>query len=330
MKKSGLCILVIMFVTVFSGCVILSKQLLDKSNQALMQVAEIKELIENEEFDKAFEQCKAVINNRFISEDDWNLIAVEFQNQDRYEEGLYILNTLILRNGRNDSTLNNLSWAYHMIYRNELANFFADRALAILPNTEYEYCNKANALRGLGQPEEAIKYYDLALKVSPDFPHAIWGKAMAYDDMEDYAKSLEFFMKYREIMPDDEESTRYHIASCYLSLNQPMDAIREYENFYNKDTTDTSYLYSIASVYYQQEDYQKALEYYDKILSIEPDEAWAYFSKADCYARMDRLDESIQAIRKAIDIEPDYIYEIIYMEEAEKIRNHKDFKTLFE
>lgn len=330
MKRTGICFLLIIFVILFSGCSILGKQLLDKKNQALQQVEEIKELIDEEEFDSAFEKCKPIINSRYISENEWNEIVVKFQDQSRFEEGLYILNSLLLRNKQDDSTLNNLSWAYHMINENESANLFADKALAILPNSPYELSNKANALKGLGKLDEAIQYYDLAIKITPDFSQAIWGKAMAYNDMEDYAKSLEFFLKYREIMPDDEESTRYYITACYLELNQPMDAIREYENFYSQEPTDTSLLYSIAYVHYNQEDYIKELEYYDKILSVDPEDVWALFNEVDCYARLDRMDEAIQTLKKAIELDPEIIYEIYYLDEAEKIRNYKDFKTIFE
>ncbi|NLO38909.1 MAG: tetratricopeptide repeat protein [Ruminiclostridium sp.] len=330
MKKTGLFILVITLTLVFSGCSLPGKQLLEKKSQALQQFDEIKELIDKEEFDAAFEKCKPLIKSRYISENSWNEVVVLFQDQSRFEEGLYILNTLLLKNAKNDSTLNNLSWAYHMINENESANLFADKALAILPNSAYELSNKANALLGLEEYDEAIQYYDLALKMSPDFSSAVWGKAISYSDMEDYEKSLEFFLKYREIMPEDEESTRYYITSCYNNLNQPMNAIREYENFYNQDTTDTSPLYSIAYIYYDQKDYTRALEYYDKILGVDPEDVWAMYYKVDCYARMDRMDEAIQALKTVIELDPEMMYEIYYLDEAEKIRNHPDFKSLFQ
>lgn len=333
MKKIFLFVSVIVFVLIFSGCSNVINQIknnADKRIKAREQLEEISKLIDKEEFDKAFEQSKIIVNSSFVNEEDLNAIVVKFQSHNRIEEGLYILNILLLRNKKNDSTLNNLSWAYHVLNKNESANYFADKALTILPNSEYEYGNKANALRGLGKTEEAINYYDLALKSCPNFSQAIWGKAMVYNDMEDYAKSLEFFKKYREIKPDDEESTRYYITFCYRKMNQLMNLIEEYKNHFKQDESDTSPLYSIAYTYYEQQDYNKALEYFNKILDIDSHDAWAYFNRVDCYAKMDRMDEAIENLKKAIELDSECLYEINYIDEIDKIKKHKDFITIFE
>ncbi len=333
MRKVSFLVLVIVFVFVFTGCSNVGKQMINSVKSRIEvqeQLEKINKLLDDEEFDKAFELTKSIVNSPFAGVDEMNAIVVKFQDKNRIEEGLYILNVLLLRNKNNDNTLNNLSWAYHMLYKNESANYFADRALDILPNSEYEYVNKANALRGLGKLDEAIKYYDMALKINSNFSEAIWGKAMTYNDMQNYIKSLEFFKKYREIKPEDEESTRYYIASCYREMNQPINAIKEYENHFKKDETDTSPLYSIAYIYYEQKEYNKALEYYNKILGIEPDDAWAYFNQVDCLAKMDRIDEAIKALKKAIELDPECFYEIYYLDEIDKIKKHKEFVTIFQ
>jgi tetratricopeptide (TPR) repeat protein len=333
MRKTGFVIFAVILVFMLGGCTeslspIFSSA--DKRVQAQEKLSEIKELIKKEEFDKAFEESKSIVNSKYLTEDELNAIVVMFQNEDRFEEGLYLLNVLLLRDKNNDSTLNNLSWAYHMINKNESANLFADRALAISSNSKYQFSNKANALRGLGKYEEAIEYYDKALAMAPDFSEAVWGKAMTYDDLEDYARALEFFIKYRELKPDDEKSTRYYITSCYRQLGQLNNAIEEYESFYEQDKNDTSPLYSIAYIYYQEEEHDKALEYFDKILGVEPDDAWAYYGMVDCYAKTDRMDEAISAMKKATEIDPYVLYEMYYLDEADKIMSHKDFVTLFQ
>lgn len=87
---------------------------------------------------------------------------------------------------------------------------------------------------------------------------------------------------------------------------------------------------AISYVYYEQEDYNKALESYDIILGVEPKDAWAYFYKVDCYARLDRMDEAIQALKKATELDLGCMYDLYYLDEIEKIKNHKDFKTIFQ
>lgn len=325
--------LMIVFAFVLGGCNFAKKQIMNYAVEIAKiqkQIAEINELIENEEFDKAFEQSKMIVTSPFAYEEDMNVIVVKFQNNYKYEEGLYILNVLLSRGENDDSTFNNLSWVYHMINKNELANYYADKALAILPDSEYEYINKANAIGGLEQFEEAIKYYDLALQMQPDSPEAIWGKAVTYDDMKYYAKSLELFIQYRNIKPDDEESTRGYITSCYSEMNQTINEIKEYENHFKQDESNTSALYSIAYIYYEQSDYNKSLEYYDKILSVDPEDAWAYLYRADSFAKIDKMDEAIETIKKSIEIESECFYEIYYLDEIEKIKKHNKFITIFQ
>lgn len=333
MKKFSLLVLVIVFVLMFGGCSYIGNKLISEAYKGVKvqeQLDKINELIDSEEFDQAFDKTKIILDNSNTDEDELNSIVVKFQNNNKTEESLYILNILLLRNDKNDSTLNNLSWVYNMMSKNELSIYYADKALAILPNTEYEYCNKANALRELEKTEDAIKNYDLALELCPDSPTAIWGKAMTYNDMENYEKSLEYFLKYREIDPDDEESTRYYITSCYTELNQTMKAIEEYEKYFGQDATDTSPLYSIAYIYYEQKDYIKSLECYDRIQRIDPSDAWVPYNKVDCYAKMDKMGDAIKSLKKAIELDPECLYEIFYLEEFDKLKKHEEFITIFQ
>ncbi|MFZ5354588.1 MAG: tetratricopeptide repeat protein [Bacillota bacterium] len=326
MKKT-LLIIIILFAFIVGGFFLVERKIADyfiNTGEIKEKLDEIHEMLDREEFDSAFELAKEIVHNKYISVERMNAVVVKFQNKDRIEEGLYLLNVLLSKSN------NNLSWAYHMLHKNESANYYADKALAIMPNSAVELCNKANALRGLGKSEEAIKYYDMALEKQSNISEAIWGKAMTYYDMKNYEKSVEFFKKYREIKPEDEESTRYYITSSYREMNRIADAVTEYINQSKKDRSNTSPYYSLAYLLFEQKDYKNALVYYDTIISTDPEDAWAYFYKADCYAKLDMLDEAIDALIKAVELNTECLNELTYLEELDKIKKHSRFADIFQ
>ena len=59
-----------------------------------------------------------------------------------------------------------------------------DKALEIKPDFVDALYNKGLALYDLGKPEEAIKWYDKALEIKPDFVDALYNKGLALDSLK--------------------------------------------------------------------------------------------------------------------------------------------------
>jgi tetratricopeptide (TPR) repeat protein len=58
-------------------------------------------------------------------------------------------------------------------YEEAIKNY--DKALAIDPDYVYALTNKGNTLSNLGRYQEAIEYYDKALAIDPKFKYALNG-----------------------------------------------------------------------------------------------------------------------------------------------------------
>ena len=66
--------------------------------------------------------------------------------------------------------------------------------------------NKGIALDDLGRYEEAIKAYDKAIELKPDYQKAWYNKGIALRKLYSYEEALEAFNKAIEIKPDDHDA----------------------------------------------------------------------------------------------------------------------------
>jgi serine/threonine-protein kinase len=122
----------------------------------------------------------------------------------------------------------------------------------------------------------AIRYYEEALKRDPDYALAYCGLADNYGYMgsvvmpqkEAIAKEKEFAMKALELDPD--------LAEAHMSLGAALCAF----------------------------DWQNALKEYDRALDLNPNLAFAYELQAWTVNGLGRFDEAIAKTRKAIELDP--------------------------
>jgi tetratricopeptide (TPR) repeat protein len=332
------CVVVVAIIMMFSisSCFYPNKILEDAVNNKKTAESLKKEyivitgLIEKEEYDEAFEKISEIMITKQINPIEMNEIAYKLIDNGRTEEAVFILNNLIENKYNFSAIFNNLSWAYSLMGKYKLSSYYADKSLAILPNEDVEYVNKGNALRGLDKSDEAIKYYDMAIKQNEKCTYAYWGKAICTYENKDYKNSIQLFKKYAQLKPDDERSTRYYITSCYNELKQYDEAQKELEKHFAADPSDTSPLYSIANIYYtHKHDYVEAMKYYEKIISIDRNDAWAYLDVARCLASLNKKDEACEYIKKAIELDEECLYDLSYYDEFDKLKKYKGFLEIF-
>jgi len=331
-----LIVVLIMIIFSFVSCSNVIKLAKDMSDSE-QQEQTIDEYIKNEKYDETFKEIKEYMGSNHIDPSYLNKTACTLLNKGKTEEALFILSNLVedyskLNNKVKDATLNNLGWTYYALGKYNLADYYAERALEISPNEAIEYVNKANALWALKKIDEAKEFYNKAIDIDKECTEAIWGIAMCAFEKEDYDNSLKFLKKYIKLKPNDEESTRYYIATSYIKLNMKDKAIEEYNKHYFSKPEDTNPLYSIISIYIDNEkenDYEKALEYCEEIISVNKDDSWAYLYKARCLAALNRKDEACENLKKAFELNEECMYELSYYNEFKTLRDFSGYKRLF-
>ena len=158
-------------------------------------------------------------------------------------------------------------------------NFF-DKALKIKPDFVEALNNKGYALYNLRKYNEVIEWYDKALKINPKLTSTLNNKGLYFKNKRNYNESIEYFDKALEIKPDF------------------VDAL------YNKGNV-LSYLGK----------YNESIEYFDKALEINPKStstlsnkniSMILCAKGNAFVNLGRYNDAIEWYDKVIAINPDY------------------------
>ncbi|MBI4691105.1 MAG: tetratricopeptide repeat protein [Nitrospirae bacterium] len=132
-----------------------------------------------------------------------------------------------------------------------------------------------------GLLDEAIKHYQIALKIKPDYPEAHYNLGNVYRNKGWLDKAIEHYQIAIRLKPDYPE-THNNLGIAYSQKNR----------------TD------------------KAIEHYQIAIRLRPDYPEAYYNLGILYKNNGMLDEAITCLQIAIRLKPDYSEAYYYLGEA--------------
>ncbi len=143
--------------------------------------------------------------------------------------------------------------------------------------------------------EDAIQYFDLAIRLDPNFIDA-WIKR----------------------------------GYCFFHLGNYSQAILSYDKALAIDPTNTEAWNLKALAYYRMKNYDKAIECVDRVIDLDPNDGMAWYNKA-CYLSLAlRVEEAIDALKKAIEIDISYAKKAVKDKDLDNIRHDIVFKRINE
>ncbi|NIO29197.1 MAG: tetratricopeptide repeat protein [Candidatus Latescibacteria bacterium] len=137
------------------------------------------------------------------------------------------------------------------------------------PNNPRALNELGNAIRDLGNVQEALELYEKALKVEPTNPGPHMNVGNIYSNMGNYEKAIWHFNEALRIDPEYADA-HLNIGQTYLSLGDP----------------------------------EKALGHYQKAVNLLPGYAEAYIGLGNALGTLNRFDESMAAFQKASSLKP--------------------------
>jgi tetratricopeptide (TPR) repeat protein len=156
--------------------------------------------------------------------------------------------------------------------------------------------NKGNVLYNLGNYEEAIKCYDRALEINPNYVDALSNKAIIFANLDKVDQAIKYIDRVLEINPNDGGT-----------LNA-------------------------KGVYHTRLDnHEEAIKWYDRALEINPKQPAVFFNKACSEVLKGDTESGIADLKKAIEIDKKKYIEIAKKEmdkDFKSIRNDERFKDL--
>lgn len=177
--------------------------------------------------------------------------------------------------------LNTLGFIYIELGRLGLAEDLFYNSLDLSENAR-SYYGLAVLNERLGKIEEAIKYYEKALKLDGNNLGAHFDCAYLYDDIKNYEKAKEHYLKVIELDPN-EFWAHINIGSIYEKENKDDEALRHFLKAYRIDNKKPMVCYNLGVVYNKLKNYDLALKYYLKELELENHYEYTYFNLGILY-----------------------------------------------
>ncbi len=153
-----------------------------------------------------------------------------------------------------------------------------DKAIALDPNFEEAWFYKGGAFHYSGEYRKAIAAYDRAIVIDPNDQLAWFAKGLAFYRLNDYDKAVEAYDEATSLDPSFEEA------------------------WSNK-----------GNAYYYLGEYKKSIEAFDRAIAIDPNDKIAWLGKGYTLDTLGEFGRAIEAYDRAISIDPN-------LEDAKKYR----------
>jgi tetratricopeptide (TPR) repeat protein len=165
------------------------------------------------------------------------------------------------------------------------------------------YTLYGNSQRGLGNTEQAIEAYNLALALDPALTEAYYNRGRAYDLTGDYEQAIRDFDKVIELNPNLTEAYRARGRS-YRESGELERAIDDFDAAIALDPDFADAYAGRGLAYSRLGDLEQAIQDYDKAIELRPEDAEAYINRGEVYFRLEDYAEAIEDWTKVIELAP--------------------------
>jgi len=178
-----------------------------------------------------------------------------------------------------------------------------NKAIELKPDWEYPYNGRGNVFYKCYRDDEALKDYNKAIELKPDWERPYNGRGNVFSQLDRYDEALKEYNKATELKPDWEYPYNNR-GNVFYQLGRYDEAIKEY-NRATELKPDLEYPYSgRGKVFSQLDRYDEALKEYNKATELKPDWEYPYNGRGDVFYQLDRYDEALKDYNKATEIDP--------------------------
>ncbi len=197
--------------------------------------------------------------------------AITARQQLRYwKNSLTLFEHTLQVTGDNFYTLVNYATYLSELDRLDQAVKYFNEALKIKPNSAEVHNNLGSALLKIGRTQQGIEHFKLAIKYKPDLSQAYCNLADALKNQGRYKEAVSYYQQAIKIEPD--------YVGAWLNL---------------------------AIAFNEMKDFDRSIEYFNKVLEIDRNNVFARGHLGLMLAAMGKTDEALREIRFVLSVRPD-------------------------
>lgn len=170
---------------------------------------------------------------------------------------------------------------------NFLNNFIAD-----------EYVN-------LGDPFNALKHYQQALKEDPQDEYSLENAMLCFSELNKSEEAIAFLNNYLDDFPYSEVAWSEY-GQYYFNKKNYEEAIKGFDYLLAINSSAVGVYASKAACYEALNDYQKAIEVYEEMLELEYTKAFTFYRIGLCYKSLKQPTQALKFFQKALREDPQF------------------------
>ncbi|MHA1157153.1 MAG: tetratricopeptide repeat protein [Alphaproteobacteria bacterium] len=179
-----------------------------------------------------------------------------------------------------------------------------DRALKIAPNFPEAHCNRGVALQEMGRLEEALRAEDRALRCRKGYPMASFNRGNVLRDMGRLEEALAAYDMALATQSDFAEAL-LNRGLTRMNLDQPALAMTDFRAALVHNPDSVGAMIGRAAAYQRLDKVGDALPAIDQALAREPDNEKALLLKGELLVTAEEFDEALEVLDSAAAAWPD-------------------------
>lgn len=183
---------------------------------------------------------------------------------------------------------------------------YYQKALSFTTN-DYALLNKlAHSHFNLGAIEQAIKMFDRAVQINPQFAEGYYNLGIMYEKLKDFRMSLVAYEKALKINPNYKEAI-YNAGLMCLKLGENEGAKNLFLKAKALNLGIAALDYNLGVVNFNIKNFESALDHLHRAIQKRKDYADAYNIIGNIYAEQYLFDEALHNYNKALELKPENI-----------------------
>ncbi|EFC38965.1 TPR domain-containing protein [Naegleria gruberi] len=199
---------------------------------------------------------------------------------------------------------NNRGICLKRLKMNEEAIKAYEMSLRIDPSNHLAYNNRAMYFYSDEEHENSMLYYKMAIRLKPTYQLPITNLGLTLTQLTKYADAIELLTIVLEWSPANVNAliTR---GFCYMRRTDFEEALADYNKLVNElESEERSTLFNMALCYYHTSRLREAIYYASKIISKNPNDDRARYYRALFYEKYEKFEESFEDVNIFLQLSP--------------------------
>ncbi|MBE9146570.1 serine/threonine-protein kinase [Planktothrix mougeotii] len=180
-----------------------------------------------------------------------------------------------------------------------------DQALNLKPDYREAWKEKGKILYQLEQYPQAQEAYDKAIQVDPNYTEAWIGRGKVLNALQNYSDALTSFEQALKQNPEAIEAWLGK-GDVLLNFKRYEEAIQSYQEVIDRVPSSFEAFYKTGRAYHYLEDYEQAVKAYNQAVKVKLNDPNAWYHLGNVLMQLKRYGDATESYDKAIRFNPNF------------------------